>query len=61
MESFRQIMDIIGTSVDGVGVCIVVGGAPRASSRARRRELLRLVPAGCGPRDSSWPGISHRG
>jgi uncharacterized membrane protein len=27
MESFRRIMDIIGTSVDGVGVCIVVGGA----------------------------------
>jgi len=27
MESFRRIMDIVGTSVDGVGVLIVVGGA----------------------------------
>jgi uncharacterized membrane protein len=43
MESFRQIMDIVGTAVDGVGVCIVVGGAlfatvrlvPRLRDRAR--------------------------
>jgi uncharacterized membrane protein len=33
MENFRQIMDIIGTSVDGVGVFIVVGGAFFATVR----------------------------
>ncbi len=36
MENFRQIMDIVGTAVDGVGVCIVVGGALVAT--------VRLVP-----------------
>jgi uncharacterized membrane protein len=33
MENFRQIMDIVGTAVDGVGVCIVVGGALFATVR----------------------------
>jgi len=27
MEYYRQIMDVVGTSVDGIGVFIVVGGA----------------------------------
>jgi len=27
MESFRQIMDLVGTTIDGVGVFIVAGGA----------------------------------
>ena len=38
MESFRQIMDIIGTSVDGVGVLIVVGGALFATVRLALRR-----------------------
>src|SRR5436190_24218378 len=38
MESFRQIMDIIGTSVDGVGVFIVVGGALFATVRLAVRR-----------------------
>lgn len=33
MENFRQIMDIVGTAVDGAGVCIVVGGALFATVR----------------------------
>ena len=33
MEQFRRIMDIVGTGVDGVGVCIVVGGALVATAR----------------------------
>ena len=33
MESFRQIMEIIGTSVDGVGVFIVAGGMLVATAR----------------------------
>src|SRR5437867_12364048 len=33
MEHYRQIMDIVGTSVDGVGVFIVVGGALVATAR----------------------------
>jgi uncharacterized membrane protein len=33
MESFRRIMDIVGTGVDGVGVFIVVGGALVATVR----------------------------
>ena len=37
MESFRRIMDIIGTRVDGVGVCIVVGGALFATVRLALR------------------------
>ena len=37
MESFRRIMDIVGTSVDGVGVLIVVGGAIVATLRLARR------------------------
>src|SRR5256714_15565115 len=39
MESFRQIMDIIGTSVDGVGGCIVVGGAFFATVRLAVRRM----------------------
>jgi uncharacterized membrane protein len=33
MESFRHIMEIIGTGVDGVGVFIVAGGALVATLR----------------------------
>ena len=39
MESFRQIMDIVGTSVDGVGVFIVVGGALFATVRLAFRRM----------------------
>jgi uncharacterized membrane protein len=39
MESFRRIMDIVGTSVDGVGVCIVVGGALVATARLLVRRM----------------------
>src|SRR5262249_784035 len=39
MESFRQIMDIVGTSVDGVGVCVVVGGALFATVRLALRRM----------------------
>ena len=39
MESFRWIMDIVGTSVDGVGVFIVVGGALFATVRLALRRL----------------------
>lgn len=41
MESFRRIMDIIGTSVDGVGVCIVAGGAIVATARLIIRRMQR--------------------
>ena len=33
MEKFRQLMEIIGTAVDGVGVCIVAVGALVATAR----------------------------
>src|SRR5437867_13243996 len=39
MESFRRIMDIVGTSVDGVGVCIVVAGALFATARLALRRM----------------------
>ena len=39
MESFRRIMDIVGTSVDGVGVFIVVGGALFATVRLALRRI----------------------
>ena len=39
MESFREIMDIIGTSVDGIGVLIVVGGALFATVRLALRRM----------------------
>jgi uncharacterized membrane protein len=38
MESFRQIMDIVGTSVDGVGVLIVVVGVIVATVRLAFRR-----------------------
>src|SRR5213593_2611480 len=41
MENFRQIMDIVGTSVDGVGVLIVVGGALFATVRLAVRRVKR--------------------
>jgi len=41
MENFRQIMDIVGTSVDGVGVIIVVGGALFATVRLAVRRVQR--------------------
>ena len=42
MESFRQIMDIVGTCVDGVGVLIVVGGALVATARLALRRTHRV-------------------
>jgi uncharacterized membrane protein len=33
MEHYRQIMDVVGTSVDGIGVFIVVGGVLVATAR----------------------------
>ncbi len=33
MENFRQLMEIIGTAVDGVGVFIVAAGALVATAR----------------------------
>src|SRR5437867_12610755 len=41
MENFRQIMDIVGTSVDGVGVLIVVGGALFATVPLAVRRVQR--------------------
>ena len=38
MEHFRQIMEIVGTSVDGVGVFIVVSGALVATARLAVRR-----------------------
>jgi uncharacterized membrane protein len=38
MESFRHIMEIIGTSVDGVGVFIVAGGMLVATVRLAARR-----------------------
>ncbi len=39
MESFRRIMDIVGTSMDGVGVLIVVGGSFFATVRLALRRM----------------------
>src|SRR5882724_9316509 len=39
MESFRRIMDIVGTSMDGVGVLIVVGGSLFATVRLAFRRM----------------------
>jgi len=39
MENFRQLMEIVGTAVDGVGVFIVAAGALVATARL----LLRLA------------------
>src|SRR3989454_9531769 len=39
MESFRRIMDIVGTGVDGVGVFFVVGGALFATGRLGLRRM----------------------
>jgi uncharacterized membrane protein len=33
MEYYRHVMDVVGTSVDGIGVLIVVGGALVATVR----------------------------
>jgi uncharacterized membrane protein len=41
MESFRRIMDIIGTSVDGIGVFIVAAGAIVATARLIVRRMQR--------------------
>jgi uncharacterized membrane protein len=38
MESFRQVMEIIGTGVDGVGVFIVAGGMLVATARLAARR-----------------------
>ena len=33
MESYRHIMDLVGTSVDGIGVFVIIGGALVATAR----------------------------
>jgi uncharacterized membrane protein len=38
MESFRRIMEVVGTSVDGVGVFIVAGGMLVATVRLAARR-----------------------
>jgi uncharacterized membrane protein len=38
MEYFRQIMEVVGTSVDGVGVFIVAGGMVVATVRLATRR-----------------------
>jgi uncharacterized membrane protein len=38
MESFRHIMEVVGTSVDGVGVFIVAGGMIVATLRLANRR-----------------------
>ena len=39
MESFRRIMDLVGTTIDGVGVFIVAGGALVATARLAVRRV----------------------
>ena len=39
MESFRRIMDLVGTTIDGVGVFIVAGGALVATARLIVRRV----------------------
>jgi len=39
MESFRRIMDFVGTTIDGVGVFIVAGGALVATARLAVRRV----------------------
>jgi uncharacterized membrane protein len=46
MESFRHIMEIIGTSVDGVGVFIVAGGMLVATARLVPRLRDRAQETG---------------
>jgi uncharacterized membrane protein len=38
MENFRQLMEIVGTAVDGVGVFIVAAGAVVATARLMVRR-----------------------
>src|SRR5438045_8490556 len=38
MESFRRIMEVVGTSVDGVGVFVVAGGMLVATVRLAARR-----------------------
>src|SRR5213596_3857000 len=38
MESFRQIMDLVGTTIDGVGVFIIAGGMVVATARLAVRR-----------------------
>jgi uncharacterized membrane protein len=33
IESYRHLMDVVGTSVDGIGVFIIIGGALVATAR----------------------------
>jgi len=42
MESFRHLMEIIGTAVDGVGVCIVAAGAIVATARLLVRRAHNI-------------------
>jgi uncharacterized membrane protein len=39
MDHFRQIMEIVGTSVDGVGVFIVAAGMVVATARLAVRRV----------------------
>ena len=39
MEYYRQIMDVVGTSVDGVGVFVIIGGALLATVGLALRAL----------------------
>ena len=42
MENFRYLMEIIGTAVDGVGVCIVAAGAIVATARLLVRRAHNI-------------------
>src|SRR5881397_1819913 len=33
MEYYRQIMDLVGTAIDGIGVFVIIGGALVATAR----------------------------
>ena len=33
MEHYRQIMDLVGTAIDGIGVFVIIGGALVATAR----------------------------
>ena len=42
MENFRQLMEIVGTAVDGVGVFIVAAGAIVATARLLVRRAHNI-------------------
>jgi uncharacterized membrane protein len=39
MEYYRHIMDVVGTSVDGIGVFVIIGGALLATAGIALRAL----------------------